>query len=177
MRKTWRLWLGMAALLLASFVQAEDAQGRVQVNGAIHEAACGIDSDSLEQTVDFGQLPLRRSGAEYGGNLAGSRQPFSIRLVNCESLLAGKHDVEISLQGAPSDYDARLLRAGGTVKGVAIALTDNRGRLLPLDTWVSLDELMTERGLLVFHAALRGLGKQLGAGEINGMAQLTLRYF
>ncbi|CAI1708344.1 Fimbria A protein precursor [Serratia ficaria] len=177
MRKTWRFCLGMTALLLASIAQAEDQQGQVQVNGVIHEGACGIDSDSLEQTVDFGQLPLRRNDAERSGKIANGQKQFSIRLVNCEPLVARKRDFEILLQGTPSGYDARLLQAGGTAKGVAIELTTNSGRLIPLETWVSPDELMAEHGLLVFHAVLRGFGSRIGAGEINGMAQLTLRYF
>ncbi|MCS3408352.1 fimbrial protein [Serratia sp. AKBS12] len=177
MRKTWQFCLGMAVLLLSSIAQAEDRQGQVQVNGIIHEGACGIDSDSLEQTVDFGQLPLRLDGTGRNGNIVNGQRQFSIRLVNCEPLVARKHDFEILLQGVPSSLDPRFLQAGGTAKGVAIELTNNRGRLIPLETWVTLDELMAERGLLIFHAALRGFGYRLGAGEINGMAQLTLRYF
>lgn len=179
MLNIWRFAFCIPALLAVFVAQAEDwQQGRLQMNGSIQVGACGIDSGSMEQTVDFSSLPIKRiSTAARGSRIVDSQKKFAIRLVNCVLPAAGGLTFDLLFQGVPSELDAQLLRVEGEAKGVAIELTNSKEQLIPLGTRVNVDELMSTRDLLVFHAALRSFGKRLSAGNINSMVQLTLRYF
>ncbi|MEW5561994.1 fimbrial protein [Enterobacter asburiae] len=178
MSKLKRYSIGIPLLLTAISVTANDQhQGKLSMSGAIVTAACGIASDSVAQTVDFGQLPVRRLVAESNSRIADSGQQFVLRTTSCNGFSDGERLFSIQFSGTPSEYDPRLLQPGGEVNGVAIEFTSSKGEVISLDRSFNIKELMSEQGQLVFHASLRGFGQQVGAGEINAMAQISLSYF
>ena len=68
----------------AAAAAKNQGHGKVSLGGTIVETPCGIASDSLDQTVDFGLISASDASQDGQSVLIGSRRHFTIKLVNCE---------------------------------------------------------------------------------------------
>lgn len=91
-------------------------QGVVKFVGAIIDAPCSIAPESVDQTIQMGQVAnslLERQGES-------PLRAFSIHLENC-SLETAK-TATITFNGIPDDTEKKHLALNGSAKGAAIAM-------------------------------------------------------
>jgi len=124
----WRLII-VVVMLTASSAGAKDlGHGKVNMKGEIVASACRLSSDTLDQSIDLGSLPINtiiRDG--HGPN-----RNFTIRLEDCEPLRPGFWDfksVRLTFDG-PRDEVPHLLRIRGEATGVGILLKDSEGKTI-----------------------------------------------
>ncbi|HEY3982421.1 fimbrial protein [Cedecea sp.] len=176
MLKAWKVGIALLTFLLTGASRADDIlQGKLALSGSIFSPTCNIDSESRDQTVDFGQLAARPEDST--SRVASSQTAFTLRLVNCDLQLLKNQSVDVLLTGIPSQYDPRMLAVDGDAKGIAIEIADSRHRIIPPGIAVNVATLIAGDNELTFNTSLHIFGKRVGAGEFNSTAQILLRYF
>lgn len=159
---------GTAGSAFAENVQ-DQGHGQVKFHGTIIDAPCSIDPDSIEQTVEFGQLS--NTVMENGGH--SPSKPFDIKLVGC-NLKKGEKSVTTTFTGA-AGAEGRL-GVSGNATGISIALQDGTGAPIELGTASSPTTLTNGDTDLLFSAYVQGDGASVGTGEFNSVADFTLAY-
>ncbi|HCR3975393.1 TPA: fimbrial protein, partial [Citrobacter freundii] len=96
----------LTAVAFTTSVYANQGSGKVNFKGTVINAACGIDPDSVEQTIDFGQLSMSHLNA---GNTS-DPVSFNIKLVNCDTAQAT--GVQIAFAGATTADTEQLGTTG-----------------------------------------------------------------
>ncbi|MGE6469015.1 fimbrial protein [Serratia proteamaculans] len=101
--------------------------GRVNMQGAVIETACAIDTHSRDQTIDMSVLPL----SQIIRDGQGTTRPFTINLVNCvlgriDSRLPDWKRFQITFDG---QADNGLFAIAGRAKGIALQITDHVGNI------------------------------------------------
>ncbi|CAI1820406.1 fimbrial protein [Serratia plymuthica] len=167
-----------ATSMMANAAVKDQGHGTVTFKGAIIDAPCSITPETVDQTVNLGQVSnvaLKAGGQSTPKN-------FQIKLENCELTTAetGKNNaVAITFTGASSVGDSKLLGITGTAKGAGIAITDGSGQLIELGKASSAQALGNGNNTLSFSAYLQG-SKASGAvvtpGEFQSVADFTLAY-
>ncbi|BEM85137.1 fimbrial A protein [Serratia marcescens] len=156
----------------------DQGHGTVTFKGAIIDAPCSITPETVDQTVNLGQVSnvaLKDGGQSTPKN-------FVIKLENCELISAeeGKNNaVAITFTGASSVDDAKLLGITGTAKGAGIAITDGSGKLIELGQATAAQTLQNGNNTLNFSAYLQGSkasGAVITPGDFQSVADFTLAY-
>ena len=160
---------------------ADQGHGTVTFKGAIIDAPCSITPETLDQTVNLGQVSnvaLKDGGQSTPKN-------FQIKLENCDlnpgdATGKGKNNaVAITFTGASSVDDNKLLGITGTAKGAGIAITDGAGKLIELGKASSAQNLGNGGNTMSFSAYLQG-SKASNAvvtpGDFQSVADFTLAY-
>lgn len=101
-------------------------KGQIGVHGSIVDSTCAIATDSREQDVDMGGLPV----GELLRRGQGPARPVSIRLVNCVLERAGRPNWETFRITFDGPRDAGNFGAHGTASGVALRIADADGRIV-----------------------------------------------
>lgn len=106
----------------AAAAAKNQGHGKVSLGGTIVETPCGIASDSLDQTVDFGLISMSDASQDGQSVLIGSRRHFTIKLVNCELASQVKPDfiyraANVTFDGTADSRDPSLLGVYGEAKG------------------------------------------------------------
>ncbi|HEJ7114410.1 TPA: type 1 fimbrial protein [Serratia marcescens] len=157
---------------------ADQGHGTVTFKGSIIDAPCSITPETVDQTVNLGQVSnvaLKDGGQSTPKN-------FQVKLENCEltDKAPGKNNaVTITFTGASSVDDTKLLGITGTAKGAGIAITDGAGKLIELGKASSAQSLGNGSNTLSFAAYLQG-SKASNAvvtpGDFQSVADFTLAY-
>lgn len=156
----------------------DQGHGTVTFKGAIIDAPCSITPETVDQTVNLGQVSnvaLKDGGQSTPKN-------FQIKLENCELTEKdpGKNNtVSIKFTGASSADDANLLGITGTAKGAGIAITDGSGKLVELGKASSAQTLGNGNNTLNFSAYLQGSKASnavITPGDFQSVADFTLAY-
>lgn len=171
-----------ATSMIANAAVKDQGHGTVTFKGAITEAPCSITPESVDQTVNLGQISnvaLKDGGHSMPKN-------FQIKLENCEvsagsgTPVVGKNNaISITFSGASSVSDSTLLGITGTAKGAGIAITDGSGRLIELGKASSAQTLSNGGNTLSFSAYLKGSADKdavVVPGEFQSVADFTLAY-
>lgn len=120
--------LCLLMLLPIQSSQAAAGWGRVNMQGAVIETACAIDTDSRDQTIDMFLLPL----SQVMRDGQGLTRPFSIRLVNC--VLDRADEKSPQWQRFQVTFDGRvdngLFGVDGQAQGIALQLVDSFGNVI-----------------------------------------------
>lgn len=161
-------------LCVSSSVKAEDqGHGKVTFTGAIIDSPCSISPESIDQTVELGQVSnvaLKDGGQSTPRN-------FQIHLENCE--LSDVNKVSLTFTGMESNEVDGLLGITGTAKGAAVAITDGSGQLIELAKPTPTQELQDGSNTLSFSAYLQGTSNtenEIIPGEFQSVADFTLAY-
>ncbi|CAI0927135.1 fimbrial protein [Serratia entomophila] len=157
----------------------DQGHGTVTFTGSIIDAPCSITPESVDQTVNLGQVSnvaLKDGGKSTPKN-------FQIKLENCELTTAegaGKNNtVSLTFTGASSAADKDLLGITGTAKGAGIAITDGAGNNITLGKPSNAQTLQNGNNTLSFAAYLQGSkasGAAIVPGEFQSVADFTLAY-
>ncbi len=139
----------------------DQGHGKVTFNGSIIDAACSIAPESIDQTVELGQISkvaLKDSGTS-------TPRHFEIKLENCEfEGKDAKNKVELTFTGMAANGSNGLLGITGSAKGAGVAIVDASGTQVKLGVPTKAQELQNGNNSLAFSAYLQGEGTT-GSGE------------
>ncbi|MGQ5793293.1 fimbrial protein [Serratia sp. IR-2025] len=171
----------MLAAVLAfgasSMVNAADqGHGKVTFTGSIIDAPCSISPETVEQTVDLGQI----SSAALKNSGKSTPKQFSIDLENC-SFGEGEdvaNKVSATFTGMASAANNGLLGITGTATGASVAITDGSGELITLGEATATQTLQDGNNTLSFSAYVQGDGASavITEGDFQAVADFTLAY-
>lgn len=166
----------MMALVMAmgvsSFAQADQGHGKVTFTGSIIDAPCSISPDSVDQTIDMGQIS---NAALLNGGKSTPRD-FTIDLENC--VFTGdtaKNKVTVTFSGASTA--SGLLGITGSASGAGIALT-HQGETdkIKLGTPTTAQTLQNGNNTLKFAAYVQGDAEKIVEGDFTAVTDFTLAY-
>lgn len=170
----------MALVLAFSTVSdaqaADQGHGKVTFTGSIIDAPCSITPQSIDQTVDLGQISKE---ALLSGGKSTPRN-FSIGLENCSfGSPATKNKVQVTFTGMESAAKNGLLGITGTAKGASVAITQADGQIIKLGVPTKEQVLQDGNNTLSFAAYLQGDGDSTNVvteGEFQAVTDFTLAY-
>lgn len=159
---------------------ADQGHGKVTFTGAIIDAPCSITPESIDQTVELGQI----SNVALKGGGQSNPRPFSIDLENCSfeadsNGVVQKNKVAVTFTGAESSAVNGLLGITGTARGAAVAITDGSGDVITLGQPTKAQSLQNGNNTLQFSAYLQGTnasGATIVPGDFQAVADFTLAY-
>lgn len=165
------------ALGLASAANAADqGHGKVTFKGSIIDAPCSISPDSIDQTVELGQIS--NMALVDGGK--SSPRTFDIALENCDVTNLTK-GVQLTFTGAAASFDTtnKTLGIVGTGAGAGVQITNGSGNVITLGTATPFQNIQDGNNTLRFSAYLMGNGGDISTitpGDFSSVADFTLSY-
>lgn len=167
--------LGMGIVVMAAAANAapkDQGHGTVTFNGSIIDSPCSITPDTIDQTVNLGQVSnvaLKDGGKSKPKN-------FQIKLENCDTTTL--KTVTTKFTGATSTGNPDLLGITGTARGASIAITNGSGDVLKLGESGKPQTIQDGNNSLAFSAYLQGDGASatIIPGEFQSIANFSLAY-
>ncbi|EFI8105282.1 fimbrial protein [Escherichia coli] len=143
--------------------------GVIHFKGEVVNAACAIDSESMNQTVELGQV--RSSRLAKAGDLS-SAVGFNIKLNDCDTNVSSNAAVAFLGTTVTSNDDTLALQssAAGSAQNVGIQILDRTGEVLILDgaTFSAKTDLIDGTNILPFQARYIALGQSVaGTGFVE----------
>jgi type 1 fimbria pilin len=177
----WGVLLVALSVCSAEATAKNQGHGTLNLDGEIVETPCGIASESLDQTVDFGLISMSDAALDAQPVLIGSRRNFEIKLVNCELASQVKPDfiyraATLTFEGTADSRDPELLGVYGEAQGVAIELLTTTGTPIPLGSTTADYQIVAGNNTLRFGAQLRIHPDRARAGGFSSLAKFTLSY-
>ncbi len=161
---------GAVAMALVSFGAnaANQGQGVVNFKGTVIDAPCGIDPDSADQSIDFGQI----SKSHLNADGISVKKDLNIKLVNCEP----NKSVAVTFTGATvAGAPTELGTAGDT--GTAVVISGQDGKLVSFGTQGDFQTLKENNNILHYSSwvkkATNGTVKE---GDFTAVANFNLTY-
>lgn len=170
-----KFFLAMAvAMGVASGANAADqGHGTVSFSGAVIDAPCSIDAESVDQVVELGQVS---NVALQAGEGTGTSVPknFQIHLQGC-SLSTVK---SVTTTFAPNAGGDAYLAVTGEAKGVGVVLADASGAPIKLGQASNATSLKDGDNVLEFSAYVQGNGvaDEIVPGDFKAVADFSLNY-
>ncbi|MBL5863881.1 type 1 fimbrial protein [Serratia fonticola] len=164
--RKWML-LTIAAGIMSSAVQATD----LTINGRVVATPCTVDTASVSQDVDFGQVRLNEM--RVAGN-ASDWQSFEIKLVNCPPSTTS---ATVTFSGTPATADATLYANTGTAVNAAVQLAQAANKTLVQGNGSSMTVAVDAQ-----HNATYALAGRLmvfgdtGPGTFSSVVQMNFTY-
>lgn len=153
---------------------AEQGHGVIKFVGAIIDSPCSIAPESLDQTIQMGQIA--NSMLEHQGE--GPLRPFEIHLEGC-SLDTAK-TASITFNGIADDSEKKHLSINGFAKGAAIAMVSQQdGSEVVLGTPTKALSLVDGDNQLKFGAKLVSNlknGEKATPGEFTATSDFIMTY-
>lgn len=172
--KKLSLALGLSMSLVAGAAYASSGNGTVTFIGSIITAPCSIAPESVDQTVNLGQIS--NMALENGGK--STPQPFTIKLLGCDVSALTDKTVTTTFTGTASSVSTNRLAIVGTASGASVAITNNSAVDIPLGQPSSPTLIQNGNNILLFSAYLQGDGASatIVPGEFQAVANFTLDY-
>ncbi len=151
--------------------------GVIHFKGEVVNAACAIDSESMNQTVELGQV--RSSRLAKAGDLS-SAVGFNIKLNDCDTNVASKAAVAFlgtAIDAAHTNVLALQSSAAGSATNVGVQILDRTGVALTLDgaTFSSETTLNNGTNTIPFQARYFATGAAT-PGAANADATFKVQY-
>lgn len=132
------------------------------------DAPCGIDPDSADQSIDFGQI----SKSHLNADGISVKKDLNIKLVNCEpNKSVAVTFTGVTVAGAPTE----LGTAGDT--GTAVVISGQDGKLVSFGTQGGFQTLKENNNILQYSSwvkkATNGTVKE---GDFTAVANFNLTY-
>ena len=167
--------------------------GNVRFHGRVFVSPCVLDMASRDQTIDLGDISASRfrQGGDrsdpvlvtlyLNGCLKGSGhtlRDFPGQTSEMPELAYSTVERGVSMtmmaEGAPENSDLGRIR--GDVRGAGIRLLTERKQLIHLNQPQRMWILKPGDNAIHFLAALESFGREVTAGEFNGLVRLKLKY-
>lgn len=167
--------------------------GNVRFHGRVFVSPCVLDMASRDQTIDLGDISASRfrQGGDrsdpvlvtlyLNGCLKGSGhtlRDFPGQTSEMPELAHSTVERGVSMtlmaEGAPENSDLGRIR--GDVRGAGIRLLTERKQLIHLNQPQRMWILKPGDNAIHFLAALESFGREVTAGEFNGLVRLKLEY-
>lgn len=178
------LLLAVLGTLSMSTMAADNGHGKVNFIGEIVDSPCSISPETVDQTVDLGQISntvLKQGGSSPVKN-------FTIELQNCEFTGAwdNKNKVSITFSGGES-FDGLLGVTGFTgadtekAKNVGIQINDPSNEQIQFGTPLELvTSLQGGSNTLLFSSFLKGSSTaavgDIPLGQFSAVTNFTIAY-
>lgn len=167
-------YLLMLLPLLSGPLQAA-GWGRVNMQGAVIETACAIDTDSRDQTIDMSILPM--SQVIRDGH--GVKRAFNIRLINCvlgrkDKKLSDWRRFQVTFEGR---VDNGFFAVDGQAQGIALELTDNDGNIASPGKPLPAMDILAKDGQLNYSLRLVSNSQLLRTGEYTSVIRFKMDYY
>ncbi len=149
--------------------------GRVNMQGAVIETACAIDTHSRDQTIDMSIVPL----SQIIRDGKGVTRPFSIRLVNCvldriDKNLPKWQRFQVTFDGR---VDNGLFGVDGNARGVALQLADSEGNIVSPGNPTPLLDITEGNRELNYSLRLVSNQQKLRSGEYTSSIRFKMDYY
>ncbi|UVC29321.1 fimbrial protein [Pantoea sp. SOD02] len=156
----------------ASAAVSDQGHGSVTIKGSIIDAPCSITPETIDQTVDLGQI----SNKQLQDSGKSSPKSFAIKLENCD-LAAGDNTAQITFTGMASKGNPALIGMTGSAEGASIGLTNGAGELITMGQPTDID-LANGNNTLSFSAYLQGDGASatIVPGSFQSVVDFNLVY-
>lgn len=154
---------------------ADQGHGKITITGSIIDAPCSIAPESIDQTVELGQIS--NIALKDGGQ--STPQNFSIKLENCSfGDPVAKNKVSLTFTGMESSAKNGLLGITGNAKGASVAITDGSGSVIALGKPTQEQILAGNNNTLKFAAYMQGDGASaaITEGDFQAVTDFTLAY-
>lgn len=167
--------------------------GNVRFHGRVFVSPCVLDMASRDQTIDLGDISASRfrQGGDrsdpvlvtlyLNGCLKGSGhtlRDFPGQTSEMPELAYSTVERGVSMtmmaEGAPENSDLGRIR--GDVRGAGIRLLTEHNQLIHLNQPQRMWILKPGDNAIHFLAALESFGREVTAGEFNGLVRLKLEY-
>ncbi|WP_028715591.1 fimbrial protein [Pantoea ananatis] len=164
-----------ASLVASTAYAAKQGEGKITFTGSIIDAPCTISQDSIDQTVNLGQV----SNVALSGGGKSTPKHFSIDLKGCSfGTPAAKNKVAVTFTGAESSAVKGLLGITGSAQGAGVALTKGDGQMVKLGEPTTAQTMQNGNNTLDFAAYLQGAtaSNAIVPGDFTSVANFTLAY-
>lgn len=173
-KKETILALATGTILVSGTVNAASpGHGTVTFTGSIINAPCSITPDTIDQTVNLGQISYKMLASD------GMSPPrsFQIKLENCDVTALADKTVTAMFTGTESTLRPGYLAIQGTASGASIAITADNGKNITLGQIAPATVIQDNNNTLRFAAYLHGSRKErVLPGEFTSVANFTLAY-
>lgn len=159
-------------LLAGSISGAQAADGTITFTGSVHNGACSIKPESVDQTIGLGAIAKHQ--LETGGK--SEARTVRIKLEGCD--LAGLNDntVTTTFTGAPSNAVPGALGTVGSAGGVGVMMTHG-GSLIELGKATDAQIITAGDNTLEFGAYVQGRASgAIVPGSFSAVTNFTLAY-
>ena len=147
---------------------ADQGSGTVRFEGTVIDAPCGIDPETVDQTIDFGQIS--KTHLENGNY---TEKDFEIRLVNCEfSALPATASITFNGMTVVSTTN-ELATAGVTNTGIQIGY---EGGIVDFGTPLAIDAANGNNTLLYKARVKQATGMTVAVGDFSAVTNFTMTY-
>ncbi len=160
---------------MSSLAHADQGHGKVTFTGSIIDSPCSITPESIDQTVELGQISnaaLKDSGQSTPKN-------FDITLEDCSfGTPVAKNKVQVTFTGMESLAGNGLLGITGNAKGASIAIIQADGAVIELGKPTNARTLQDGNNTLSFAAYMQGDGATatITEGDFQAVTDFTLAY-
>lgn len=149
--------------------------GRVNMEGAIVNAACAIEAASRDQTIDMKSLPVEQISRDGHG----LTRPFTVQLVNCglsgdDTDISGRQYFRMIFDG---HADGKNFGVVGDVRGVALRIADSIGKEVNPGVPMSIENTLTKDYRLNYSMQLVANRQVLRAGDYRSAIRFKLDYY
>jgi len=153
--------------------------GTVTFEGSIIVAACGIAPESVDQTVNLGQVTTK----QLAGGGTSRPVPFTIELVDCEMVdttvdPTAKNMAKVTFTGGVSQEVPDTLAIQGSAAGAGVVIVGLNGQPVTIDGSSSTDiNFQNGDNSLLFTAYLQGAATGTATpGAFTALANFTMSY-
>ena len=149
--------------------------GQIEFQGTVVDAACAVAQNSVDQTVQMGQVRV----ADFAGtgSEAGAKTAFTIGLEDCDTTVS--QNAAVTFNGnADSGAAGVLVNAAGegSAQGVGIQIYDNDGTALALGTESQAVTLIDGTNTLNFSADFVSTADTVTPGNVDATATFNITY-
>ncbi|WP_348749708.1 fimbrial protein [Pseudomonas rhodesiae] len=176
MKKIVAVTAATVVMSLASFANAASSPtgnpGVIRFTGEIVSGACGIDANSLDQTVPLGQVPSNRFK-----KIADRSEPksFDIVLTDCDTTTY--KNARFTFTGTTDPTVPALFATTGLAQNVGIRLQSSAGELLENGKeQVAPTLLQNGNNTVSFAAMYEATAASVTTGEADSVANFTVAY-
>jgi type 1 fimbria pilin len=163
---------GMSSVAHSAGKVIDHGHGKVTFTGSIIDAPCSIAPESIDQTVDLGQIS--NVALEGGGH--SKPKNFDIKLEDCSfGTPAAKNKVQVTFTSMGPVADNGLLGIKGDAKGASVAIVQADGQVITLGEPTKVQTLQDGNNTLSFAAYMQGDGA-ITVGDFQAVADFTLAY-
>lgn len=161
-------------LLLACSAAADETGGQIHFNGNALDAACAVNAQSSDQTVEMGQV---RKEAFNGVGSWADPIGFTLTLTDCNSAVS--QSAGVAFQGVTDSHDPLVLAitdGPGSAIGVGLGIYDEQANLVvPNSAPRSYKTLIDGQNVLHFIAKYRATAR-IVAGDASVVANFIVIY-
>ncbi|MBL3523570.1 type 1 fimbrial protein [Serratia plymuthica] len=151
------------------------AWGSVNMEGAIVNAACSIESASRDQTIDMTSLPIEKISRDGHG----LTRPFTVKLVNCglsgdDAVISGRQHFRMTFDG---NAEGKNFGVVGEASGIALRIADSIGKEVYPGVPVSIENTLTKDFHLNYSMQLVANSQVLRAGNYRSAIRFKFDYY